>query len=84
MGRQTPLAVLLAFTTLGAAQSPRGVTGVGTLLVHEWGTFTSIAVPCRPTARRLRISPVLLQGSGVRWHSSRASAISGQPKETRL
>src|SRR5437870_3576614 len=43
MSRLTTLAILLAFTTLGAAQAPRNPTEAQPLVVHEWGTFTSIA-----------------------------------------
>jgi hypothetical protein len=43
MSRLTPLAILLAFSTLGAAPAPRRSTGSQPLVVHEWGTFTSIA-----------------------------------------
>jgi len=43
MNRVTPLAILLAFTSIGAAQTPRHPTGAEPLVVHEWGTFTSIA-----------------------------------------
>ena len=43
MSRLMPLAILLAFTTLGAAQTPRDLTRTEPLVVHEWGTFTSIA-----------------------------------------
>jgi hypothetical protein len=41
MHRLTPLAVLLALSTLAAAPAPTS-TG-GPLVVHEWGTFTSVA-----------------------------------------
>jgi hypothetical protein len=41
MRRFTPIAVLLALSTFAAAQVPAN-TG-GPLVVHEWGTFTSVA-----------------------------------------
>jgi hypothetical protein len=41
--RLTPIAICLAFTTLGAAQAPRTTSALQPLVVHEWGTFTSIA-----------------------------------------
>jgi hypothetical protein len=39
--RLTPIAILLALSTLGAAQAL--TTSSGPLVVHEWGTFTSVA-----------------------------------------
>ena len=39
MPRLTPIAVLFALSTLGAAQVP----ATSGLIVHEWGTFTSVA-----------------------------------------
>ena len=39
MPRLTPIAVLFARSTLGAAQAPT----TSSLIVHEWGTFTSVA-----------------------------------------
>lgn len=41
--RLTPFAVLLALLTLGAAPASRSPTATSPLVVHEWGTFTSIA-----------------------------------------
>jgi hypothetical protein len=41
--RLTPIAVLLALATLGAAQAPDRTSPPQPLIVHEWGTFTSIA-----------------------------------------
>jgi hypothetical protein len=40
--RLSPIAIVLVATTLGAAQAPI-TKGVVPLVVHEWGTFTSIA-----------------------------------------
>src|SRR6185295_11736811 len=41
--RLTPIAVLLALGTLAAAPAPPDTSG--SLVVHEWGTFTSVAGP---------------------------------------
>ena len=42
MSRLTPIAVLLALSSLGAAPT-RTLTSAPQLTVHEWGTFTSVA-----------------------------------------
>ena len=39
--RLTPIAIVLALGTFGAAQTPSSSSGP--LVVHEWGTFTSVA-----------------------------------------
>ena len=39
--RLTPIAILLALSTLAAAHAPANASGP--LVVHEWGTFTSVA-----------------------------------------
>jgi hypothetical protein len=41
----TPFALLLALASAGAAQAPSGTSTSQPLVVHEWGTFTSIAGP---------------------------------------
>ena len=41
----TLVALLLALTTTGAAHAPSGTRAPQPLVVHEWGTFTSIAGP---------------------------------------
>jgi hypothetical protein len=41
--RIAPFAILLAVITVGAASSPAQRVATGPLVVHEWGTFTSIA-----------------------------------------
>jgi hypothetical protein len=43
MSRLTPLAMLFALTTLGEAQAPPSQREPQPLVVHEWGTLTSIA-----------------------------------------
>jgi hypothetical protein len=43
--RLTVLVFLLALTTTGAAQAPSDTSAPQSLVVHEWGTFTSIAGP---------------------------------------
>src|ERR1700694_138809 len=43
--RLTLFALLLALTTAVSAQTPSGTSAPRSLVVHEWGTFTSIAGP---------------------------------------
>ena len=43
--RLTLFVILLSLTTAGAAQAPSGANPPPPCVVHEWGTFTSIAGP---------------------------------------
>ena len=45
MSRRTTIVILLALTTLAAAYAPSATRAAQPLIVHEWGTFTSLAGP---------------------------------------